>query len=90
MKHDDITPLEIQYRHSNETQNYIQINSQYWLALYFTRVGLRLRSASGGPESPDFCSVHAVNQGIDIPHSPNHPERQAGDSQTGLSRHTSR
>ena len=70
MKHDDITPLEIQYRHSNETQNYIQINSQYWLALYFTRVGLRLRSASGGPESPDFCSVHAVNQGIDIPRSP--------------------
>ena len=38
--------------------------------IYFTRVGLRLRSASGGRESPDFCSVHAVNQGIDIPRSP--------------------
>ena len=38
--------------------------------LYFTRVGVRLRSASGGRESPDFCSVPAVNQGIDIPRSP--------------------
>ena len=38
--------------------------------VYFTRVGLRLRSASGRRESPDFCSVHAVNQGIDIPRSP--------------------
>ena len=33
-------------------------------------VGRRLRSASGGRKSPDFCSVHAVNQGIDIPRSP--------------------
>ena len=34
------------------------------------KVGLRLHSASGGRKSPDFCSVHAVNQGIDIPRSP--------------------
>ena len=38
--------------------------------LYFTRVGLRLRLASGGRKSPDFCNFHAVNQGIDIPRSP--------------------
>ena len=36
-------------------------------------VGLRLRSASAGRESPDFCSVHTVNQGIDIPGSPKNP-----------------
>ena len=40
---------------------------------YFASEGMRQRLASGGRECPDFCGNQMVNQGIDIPRSPEEP-----------------
>ena len=55
-----------------ERRNFMPYNSLEF-GVTPCEVGLTLRSASGGRESPDFCSVHTVNQRIDIPRSPKNP-----------------